>query len=136
MTDEIFLIFIAFIANEYLFSRIVEFRKLKAKIYSDVIFYSNLITNPLNLSAQNSELVIQQYHDASRDLRKSSSEMRAFVSAYKYLFIRPRRGRSQRFLEVSKNLMALSNSLFTQNGEVHVATRNDDLLEKIKTTIS
>ena len=56
---------------EYVIKPLQEYKKIKAKIAFDIVYYANIFHNP-------SGLKIDQYDEATKELRKDAAEVCAF----------------------------------------------------------
>ncbi len=86
--------------NEYTIKPLHEYKKLKAQLTCDLIFYNNIIHNPSNLEHE-------KYQETSKILRNDAAELTAFAIKKPFDFL-PTSGKMK---DVARSLIGLSNSL-------------------------
>lgn len=111
--------------NEYWLRPIQNYKELRAKISYDLTLYANLYMNPVKY-----ELLYEtkERDSAANELRMLAAEVDSFVELRPWgnIFI----ARKKVLSAVSKNLIGLSNSLYSPNPSI-AADHNDKTREEI-----
>ncbi|CEO26415.1 hypothetical protein [Paraclostridium sordellii] len=100
--------FISFILSNVYFKSIQRYKELRGETVSTLIFYKNILTNPIDLADMKDNKVPDEYIIASNEIRKLSSKW------YGLTIVKPLFSigmpRNKKIINVAKNLIGLSNS--------------------------
>ncbi|MGR5882748.1 hypothetical protein ACT7DC_21965 [Bacillus cereus] len=97
-----------------------EHKTVIAEIYDGLIYHANKTSNPLELNADTNKDTLKNYREASSELRKMSTKLRAATfnlqGAYWFYRVVFRAPKKKDITVVCTSLMALSNSLICAKG--------------------
>lgn len=112
--------------NEYYLKPVQKYKELKAKIAYELVLYSCYYSNPIN-EVKSVSTSNPQWDNASEELRKLAAETLAFAQIIpKINCVLRCIPAKNKFIEVEKNLIGLSNSLYNAH-----ATTNHELEKEI-----
>lgn len=128
-----------FILSQYFLELVIrpylEYQNIKIKIGNKLKFYSNILTNPLELSKKGEvpSEVIDRYQEVSREIRMLSCELEsAYYSSGRLIrkfFIKESK---KSITDSALLLIRISNGLFKLFLESDTALRNDSDLQEVK----
>ncbi|RKI45523.1 hypothetical protein D7V67_16040 [Clostridium paraputrificum] len=115
--------FLAFLASKVYYKPIEKYRDLKSHTSYALTYYANIYSNPIDIAKTNNNLP-EEYKVASSELRKLAAEWKSFIylKSFPGLFVLS----NKKILQVSKNLIGLSNSLTLPYNT------NDNFSEKVE----
>lgn len=93
------------IIKEIWLTPLQEYKKIKSKVSFILIMYANKYENPISLKQQHDKT----YDEASSELRKIASELRAFIETLSWF--KPLIPRKANLYKASARIIGLSNSL-------------------------
>lgn len=100
--------FVSFILSNVYFKSIQRYKEIRGETVSTLIFYKNILTNPIDLADIKDNKVPDKYIVASDELRKLSSKWYSLATVKPLFSIGI--PRNKQIIRVAKNLIGLSNS--------------------------
>ena len=100
--------FISFILSNVYFKSIQRYKELRGETVSTLIFYKNILTNPIDLADMKDNKAPQKYILASDEIRKLSAKWYALITVKPWISIGILS--NKKIIRVAKNLIGLSNS--------------------------
>lgn len=100
--------FISFILSNVYFKSIQRYKELRGETISTLIFYKNVLTNPIDLADMRDNKAPEKYTLASDEIRKLSAKWYGLITVKPWFSIGILS--NKKIMKVAKNLIGISNS--------------------------
>ena len=103
-----------------------EYKKIKSKIAYSLTMYSCYYHSPIYLKNIKQQIIIDIYRDSCNEMRKIGSELSGYISTMSCLKYKKR----NELIEVSRNLIGLSNGFFVLSNDDNQTLKDNREYEK------
>ena len=99
---------IAFIFSNVYYKTLQNYKELRGETVSTLIFYKNILTNPIDLADRKDNKVPEEYIMASDEIRRLSTKWYGLITVKPWFSIGI--PKNEKIINIAKNLIGLSNS--------------------------